>query len=39
MSELRLKKWLGHKTLVMVARYTHFDTEDLLTGLDALNRR
>lgn len=39
MSELRLKKWLGHKTLVMVARYTHLDTQDLLTGLDALNRR
>lgn len=39
MSELRLMKWLGHKSLVMVKRYTHFDTDDLLTGLDTLNRR
>lgn len=39
MSELRLMKWLGHKSLIMVKRYTHFDTEDLLTGLDALNQR
>jgi hypothetical protein len=36
MSELRLMKWMGHKSLMTTRRYTHLTVDDLQVGVRIL---
>jgi integrase len=39
MSELRLMKWMGHRSLMTTRRYIHFNTDDLEEGVLILEGR